>query len=67
MNQRVPTSTKEARDKTDMLSEASSKAEKANQIGGNYIEHAPVSAAKDPYEEYRAEIFGNKLRAARNR
>ena len=68
MNQRVPTSNN-AKDKTDIFSEAASEPEKTDQIGDNHIKHAPASASQvnSSYEEYRAEIFGNKLRAARNR
>ena len=65
MNQSLPTSNNVTKDKTDTLNEASAKAEKAVQIDDNQV---PASASKNnSYEEYRAEIFGNKLRAARHR
>lgn len=66
MDQRITTLNHASINK-DELCEASM-AGKSNNISGENTKHDPASASEyKSLEEYRAEVFGNKLRSARNK
>jgi hypothetical protein len=67
MNQRNPTFNHASVDQKDEFHEATM-AEKSDNITDNPTKHESSSASEyKSLEEYRAEVFGNKLRSARNK
>lgn len=67
MNQRIPTFNQASIDQKDKVREATM-AEKSDNINDNNTKPEPASALEyKSVEEYRAEVFGNKLRSARNK
>jgi hypothetical protein len=67
MNQRTPTFNQTSIDQKDRLCEEAI-AEKSDNIDDTHTKHEPASASEyKSLEEYRAEVFGNKLRSARTK
>ncbi len=67
MDQRLPEFNHASIDKREALHEASM-AEKAGNIGDPPAQHAPAGATETKSrEEYLAQVFGNKLKAARHK
>lgn len=67
MNQGNPTYNQASIDQKDRLREATV-AEKSDNIADNHTKKEPASASEyKSLEEYRAEVFGNKLRSARTK
>lgn len=67
MNQRNLIFNQASIDQQDGLREATM-AEKSDNITDNPTKHEPSSASEcKSLEEYRAEVFGSKLRSARNK